>query len=211
MSQPPLTPHRSLSSVGFVVLMSIIAIVSFAGGLVFYVVGAWPVGGFFGLDAVLIYWAFRVNYRAAEAYEQVTVTPSELRVRKVTHKGKVSEWSLNPLWTRLDRETHTEFGPMGRFLVAHCRRVAPARIPSPVPPVGGARAEGVPAGDHARQCAQAVARFRERARRDLRGRPLRPGPAARPVRHPRGDVAGRMEVGRRRADDLVRLPRLAVR
>ena len=43
-----------------------------------------------------------------------------------------------------------------------------------------------------------LARFRERARRLLRGRPVRPRPAARPVRHPRGDVARRMEVGRRR-------------
>ena len=52
---------------------------------------------------------------------------------------------------------------------------------------------------------------RERARRDLRGRPLRPRPAARPVRHPRGDVAGRMEIRRRRPDHLLRLPPLAVR
>ena len=126
-----LTPHRSLGSVGFVVLMSIIAVVSFAGGLVFYVVGAWPVGGFFGLDALLIYWAFRVNYRAAEAYEQVTVTPSELRVRKVTHKGKVSEWSLNPLWTRLDRETHEDFGLMRLSLVSRGRKLSVANFLSP--------------------------------------------------------------------------------
>ena len=53
------------------------------------IVGAWPVFGFFGLDVVLIYWAFRVNYRAAAAYEEVTVTPSELRVKKVSHRGKV--------------------------------------------------------------------------------------------------------------------------
>ena len=66
--------------------MCVVAVVSFAGGVVFFLVGAWPVGFFFGLDALLIYWAFRVNYRAAEAYEQVTVTPSELRVRKVTHQ-----------------------------------------------------------------------------------------------------------------------------
>ena len=65
-----------------------IAAVSFAGGVVFYLVGAWPVDAFFGLDAVLIYWAFRVNYRAADAYEEVTVTPSELRVRKVTRGAK---------------------------------------------------------------------------------------------------------------------------
>ena len=126
-----LTPHRSLGSVGFVVLMSIIAVVSFAGGAVFYVVGAWPVGFFFGLDAVLIYWAFRVNYRAAEAYEQVTVTPSELRVRKVTHRGKVSEWSLNPLWTRLDQEKHEDFGLMRLFLISHGKRLAVASFLGP--------------------------------------------------------------------------------
>ena len=116
-----LTPHRSLSSVGFVVLMSIVAVVSFTGGMVFYLVGAWPVGGFLGLDALLIYWAFRVNYRAADAYEEVTVTPSELRVRKVTHRGEVSEWSLNPLWTRLEREAHEDFGLMRLFLVSRGR------------------------------------------------------------------------------------------
>src|SRR3954452_10753057 len=58
-----LTPHRSLGSVGFVVLMTVVAVVSFVGGVAFYLIGAWPVGGFFGLDALLIYWAFRVNYR----------------------------------------------------------------------------------------------------------------------------------------------------
>src|ERR1700738_36330 len=101
-----LTPHRSLGGVGFLVLMGVISVVSFVGGVVFYIVGAWPVGGFFGLDVVLIYWAFRVNYRAAEAYEEVTVTPSELRVKKVTHRGEVAEWLLNPAWVQLDRETH---------------------------------------------------------------------------------------------------------
>jgi uncharacterized membrane protein len=126
-----LTPHRSLGSAGFVVLMAVIAVVSFAGGVVFYIVGAWPVGFFFGLDALLIYWAFRVNYRAAEAYEEVTVTPSELRVKKVTHKGEVSEWSLNPLWTRLDRESHEDFGLIGLFLVSRGKRLAVGRFLGP--------------------------------------------------------------------------------
>src|SRR5258708_1645925 len=126
-----LTPHRSLGGVGFLVLMGVISVVSFAGGAVFYIVGAWPVGGFFGLDALLIYWAFRVNYRAADAYEEVTVTPSKLRVRKVTHRGKVSEWSLNPVWTRLDRETHEDFGLMRLFLVSHGKKLAVASFLGP--------------------------------------------------------------------------------
>jgi uncharacterized membrane protein len=117
------TPHRSLSRVGFFVLMAVITAVSFAGGMVFYLVGAWPVGFFFGLDALLIYWAFRVNYRTAEAYEQVTVTPSELRVKKVSHKGKVSEWSFNPVWTSLDRETHEDYGVLRLSLVSRGRKL----------------------------------------------------------------------------------------
>jgi len=126
-----LTPHRSLGGVGFLVLMGVISVVSFVGGVVFYIVGAWPVGGFFGLDVVLIYWAFRVNYRAAEAYEEVTVTPSELRVKKVTHRGEVAEWLLNPAWVQLDRETHEDFGLLGLFLVSRGKRLAVASFLDP--------------------------------------------------------------------------------
>ncbi len=45
-----LTPHRSLGSVGFFVVMGLIAGISFVGGVVFFLVGAWPVIGFLGLD-----------------------------------------------------------------------------------------------------------------------------------------------------------------
>ena len=33
--------------------------------MVFLLAGAWPVFGFFGLDVLLVYWAFRLNYRRA--------------------------------------------------------------------------------------------------------------------------------------------------
>ena len=71
-----LTPHRSLSGVGFLVVMGVLAGISFVGGVVFFFVGAWPVIGFLGLDVALVYWAFRANYLAAAAYEEVTVTSS---------------------------------------------------------------------------------------------------------------------------------------
>jgi uncharacterized membrane protein len=125
--EPPLfsavvTPHRSLGKIGFVILMAAVGGVSFAAGMFFLLLGAWPIFGFFGLDVLLIYWAFRANYRAAAAYEEVTVTTSELRVRQVSHRGKVSEWTLNPVWTKLDRETHEEFGIEHLFLVSRGRR-----------------------------------------------------------------------------------------
>lgn len=119
-----LTPHRSLGRTGFVLLMAAIGFVSFIAGIVFLIAGAWPVMGFFGLDVALIYWAFRANYRAARAYEQVFVTPSELTFRKVSQRGDVAEWAFNPLWARLDRETHPEFGVQKLFLVSHGRRLS---------------------------------------------------------------------------------------
>lgn len=118
-----LTPHRSLGRAGFMLLMTAIGVVSFIAGMVFLIAGAWPVMGFFGLDAALIYWAFRANYRAARAYEQVVVTASELTFRKVSPRGRATEWTLNPLWVRLDRETHPEFGVQKLFLVSRGQRL----------------------------------------------------------------------------------------
>ena len=126
-----ITPHRSLSGTGFLLLMMLIGSVSFAGGMFFYLLGAWPVVGFLGLDVLLVYIAVRVSYRTAAAFEQVTVTPSELRVRRVTHRGRVSEWTLNPVWTQLDRETHEDFGLQRLFLVSRGRRLPVAGFLSP--------------------------------------------------------------------------------
>jgi uncharacterized membrane protein len=105
-----ITPHRSLGQTGFVVLMVAVGLISFVAGMVFLMAGAWPVFGFFGLDVLLIYWAFRASYRGGAAYEQVLVTPTALRVRKVSAKGAAQEWTLNPLWVRLDRQGDDEFG-----------------------------------------------------------------------------------------------------
>jgi uncharacterized membrane protein len=79
----------------------------------------------------LVYWAFRANYRAAAAYEEVTVTASELRLRRVSHRGAVKEWSLNPVWTQLAREQHAEFGLLRLFLVSRGGRLPIAGFLSP--------------------------------------------------------------------------------
>ena len=118
-----ITPHRSLSATGFLVLMLAIGGISFVSGMVFLMLGAWPVFGFLGLEVLLIYIAFRASFRSARAYEEVTVTASELTVRKVSHRGGVREWTLNPLWVRLDRSVHEEFGIERLFLVSHGRRL----------------------------------------------------------------------------------------
>jgi uncharacterized membrane protein len=126
-----LTPHRSLGRAGFLVLMVLFGTASFITGILFLVVGAWPVLGFFGLDVLMLYWAFRLNYRHADAYEQVTVTSSALKVRKVSHLGRVREWVLNPLWVRLDKVELEEFGIDRLFLVSRGRKLAIASFLGP--------------------------------------------------------------------------------
>ena len=92
-----LTPHRSLSPKGFAVLMALVCIVSFGTGLLFYLLGAWPVVGFMGLDVALIYIAFKLNYRAARLYETVDLTPGALTVTRVQPSGKAQVLELQSL------------------------------------------------------------------------------------------------------------------
>jgi uncharacterized membrane protein len=119
-----LTPHRSLNRTGFLVVMAFVSVVSFVAGVAFLLMGAWPVFGFFGLDVLAIYWAFKINFRRARAWEEIRVTPSELHVRRVSHRGHVVEFTFNPLWVQLDRKVHAEFGIERLYLVSKGRRIA---------------------------------------------------------------------------------------
>ncbi len=137
-----ITPHRSLGSIGFLVLMAVFGGISFIAGIAFLMMGAWPVFGFFGLDVLLLYWAFKLNYRHAAAYEEVTMTPVALTVRKVSHRGAVREWKLNPLWVRLDKESHEEFGIERLFLVTRGKQLAIASFLGPDEKASFAKAFG---------------------------------------------------------------------
>jgi uncharacterized membrane protein len=135
-SQPELfsalvRPHRSLNRTGFLVVMTFVIVVSFAAGVAFLWMGAWPVLAFFGLDTLAIYWAFRIYFRNAKAREEILMTPSELRVRRVSHRGHVVEFKFNPLWVQLDRKTHPEFGIEKLYLVSKGRRVSVASFLGP--------------------------------------------------------------------------------
>ena len=97
-----LAPYRSLAPAGFIALMTVLAGASFTTGIAFLMMGAWPVLGFLGLDVALVWWAFRVNYREARAFEEISVTPNLLRVRQVSARGRAREATFNPRWVRLE-------------------------------------------------------------------------------------------------------------
>ncbi|ODT32370.1 MAG: hypothetical protein ABS35_02015 [Kaistia sp. SCN 65-12] len=105
-----LTPHRSLGHTGFVLLMAALLFGWAVTGLIFLSYGAWPVFGFFGLDVVGLYVAFRLNYRAARAREEVSVSRTALDIRKVAPSGKSESHHFNPFWARFSVARHSEIG-----------------------------------------------------------------------------------------------------
>jgi len=123
-----LSPHRSLSPSGFVVLMLFISLICFSCGLYFHMLGAWPVLGFFGLDVLAIYAAFRWNYRDARLRERVVVLRDALVVARRSPSGGSESWTFHPYWARVEVNqvnhtsrdlrlvSHGRYLSFGRFL-----------------------------------------------------------------------------------------------
>jgi uncharacterized membrane protein len=130
-----LTPHRSLGREGFRLVMTLCCISAVFSSVPFILFGAWPVAGFYGLDVLALFIAFKVNYRRARAEESVRLTYVELELSKVTHRGEAAVWRFNPLWARLSLDDDEDFGaqrlcvvsgrqsvPIGDFLAPPQRR-----------------------------------------------------------------------------------------
>ena len=105
-----LTPHRSLGRTGFMVLMGSLLFGWLVTGVFMLSRGAWPVFGFFGLDVLGLWLAFRLNYRAARAREEVVVSRTALDIRKVAPSGKAEDHHFNPFWARFSVARHAEIG-----------------------------------------------------------------------------------------------------
>ena len=96
-----LTPHRSLNGLGFTILMTVVAAVNIGLGVSFMLQGAWPIFGFCGLDMLLFYVMFRLNYRSARMFERVRLLPDELIVERHDAGGATQKWSFQPYWLRI--------------------------------------------------------------------------------------------------------------
>ena len=104
------------------VLMLAIGAVSALSGILFVTMGAWPVMGFFGLDAALCYAAFRWNYRAARFSERIDLAERELRVTRIHPSGKAESWSFNPYWVRFEHRRH-DYAADELSLTSHGRKL----------------------------------------------------------------------------------------
>jgi uncharacterized membrane protein len=103
-----LTPHRSLPATGFLVLMGVLVTLNLTAGVTFYLLGAWPVVGFMGLDVALVWWAFRLNYASAERQERIEITDHELILERQTRGQPAEQQRFTRGWVKVELEENEE-------------------------------------------------------------------------------------------------------
>ena len=118
-----LRPHRSLTRAQAKIVVGLVSLALAVATLPFFLMGAWPIVGFLGLDVLVIYIAFRINFRAAEAYEEVAVTPERLTVAQVDRRGRRRDFTFNPYWTRLEIVRRDDWGVLTMRIASHGKRL----------------------------------------------------------------------------------------
>jgi uncharacterized membrane protein len=116
-----LNPHCSLPPRAFVGIMAVLAALSLIAGAICLLVGAWPIFGFFGLDVLLVYVAFKVSYRRARQHERIRLTDRDLTVDRVSVRGERRQWQFEPTWLRVSVDETDARSPL--ILGSHGRSV----------------------------------------------------------------------------------------
>ncbi len=97
-----LYPNPPLSTLGLVLLIGFILLLTVPSATFFLLIGAWPVTGFFGLEVAMLLTALLVARRRARTYEVVRLDPSGLYVERIEAGGRIRRWRLEPYWTRVE-------------------------------------------------------------------------------------------------------------
>jgi len=105
-----ITPNRSLSERGFVILISIITLANVASAAVFIALGAHWVPFFLGLDLAAVIVAFLISFRQARNVERVQVSPHQIVVTYETPRWTRVVWESPTAFTRVAVERDAEDG-----------------------------------------------------------------------------------------------------
>ncbi|RAK59381.1 hypothetical protein DJ021_05965 [Phenylobacterium hankyongense] len=103
-----ITPHRSLSERGFIVLIAIVTLANCASAAVFIAMGATFVPIFLGVDLLAVFVAFMVSFQAAKRIERVQVTSRDIRVTHETPRWSRLVWESPTAFTKVAVETDEE-------------------------------------------------------------------------------------------------------
>jgi uncharacterized membrane protein len=120
-----LSPHRSLSPEGFKWLIRGVLAANVLVGLPMYLLGAWPVAGFMGIDVWLLWFFFQRSYLDARRRETLTLTDRELIVERRSPDGEREEHRIDAYWLRF------EVSEERLVLISRGNRVVVGRFLSP--------------------------------------------------------------------------------
>lgn len=125
-----ITPHRSLTERGFIVLICVVTLANCASAAVFVWMGATLVPIFLAIDVLALLVAFIASFNAAKRVERVQVTAREVRVTHETPTSSRVVWESPTAFTRVAVEKD-EARTVGVNLLLSGREVAVARALSP--------------------------------------------------------------------------------
>lgn len=126
-----LRPHRSLSSRGFIMLVTVVAAVNLATSLMFLKLGASLIPPFLGLGVVALVVALLASFRAGRLIERVQVSAGKVKVTYETAKARTVVWESPTAFTRVNtvRDEDDRMTAVVLALSAKRRTVAAALSP----------------------------------------------------------------------------------
>ena len=110
--------------------------------IAFYLIGAWPVLGFMGLEIILIYIAFKILFYRNKFYEHIVLNNKKLNVFFNKQNKVLKKIELEPTWLQVKIEdiyknkdmltlsSHGKKIILGSFLIPEERRVLAKTIRS---------------------------------------------------------------------------------
>ena len=93
-------PNNSISGKGRLLVVGIIALMSFAVAIAFGLIGAWMVLPFAGLELVGVAYAFYYIHCHANDFESITIEGDAFKVVKNSYKQQ-KEFSFNRYWVKV--------------------------------------------------------------------------------------------------------------
>jgi uncharacterized membrane protein len=125
-----LYPHRSLGRKGYVILLAGTAAIIGLYGLVFLILGAWPIFGFLGGEWLLFWFLFRKHHRGDDRAERIRLYADHLLVERFDRRGGRTVARLQPYWLNVILE-RAEAPDSALYLRSHGRSIEVGAFLSP--------------------------------------------------------------------------------
>lgn len=101
--------------------MALVVLVNLVVAGMFVALGAWPIAGFAGLDVLLVWGAFKVNFADARKLERISITEYELVFDRESENRPPQQQRFVRRWVRVELEEDRERELIGQLLLVSGR------------------------------------------------------------------------------------------